>query len=40
MSRAAAGSIIDDSARVARPVDEVRPSFACAEWLAQAKAVV
>ena len=31
--RVAAGPIIEDSARMDRLVDDVRPSFAYAEWL-------
>ncbi len=38
--RAAAGPIIEDAARMARLLDDVRPSFAYAEWLAQSKAGV
>lgn len=35
MLRAAAAPIIEDSARMGRLVDDVRPSFAYAEWLAK-----
>lgn len=38
MLRVAAGPIIEDMARMERLVADVRPSFAYAEWLAQAKA--
>ena len=38
MLRAAAGPIIEDAARMERLVDDVRPSFAYAEWLAQVDA--
>lgn len=37
MLRAAAGPVIEDSARMDRLVNDVRPSFAYAEWLAQSK---
>lgn len=37
MLRAAAGPIVEDSARMDRLLDDVRPSFAYAEWLAQAR---
>lgn len=37
MLRVAVGPIIEDAARMDRLVDDVRPSFAYAEWLAQAK---
>jgi serine/threonine-protein kinase HipA len=37
MLRAAANPIIEDAARMDRLVDDVRPSFADAEWLAQEK---
>lgn len=40
MLRAAAGPIIEDSARMDRLVDDVRPSFAYAEWLAKSKLAV
>ena len=36
MLRAAAGPVIEDAARLERLVGDVRPSFAYAEWLAQA----
>lgn len=36
MLRAAAGPILEDTARMSRLVEDVRPSFAYAEWLAQA----
>jgi serine/threonine-protein kinase HipA len=38
--RAAAGPIIEDSARMHRLVEDVRPSFAYAEWLALAPSAV
>lgn len=38
--RAAAGPIIKDSARMGRLVDDVRPSFAYSEWLAQSRPAV
>jgi serine/threonine-protein kinase HipA len=38
--RAAASPIIEDPARMDRLVNDVRPSFAYAEWLAQSRAVV
>lgn len=37
MLRTAAAPVIEDSARMDRLVDDVRPSFAYAEWLAQSK---
>ena len=36
MLRAAAGPVIEDATRLERLVGDVRPSFAYAEWLAQA----
>lgn len=40
MLRAAAGPVIEDPARMDRLVDDVRPSFAYAQWLAQSKSAV